>query len=220
MTLIFRRARTALITTALTVAAGLCVAQGASAPASPAKQALVQKALQLQQPGIENIGNALANQTAQQVMQVAGQALNRLPAESRQAVGSELQADVRKFHDEIAPMLRASAVKLAPSTIGTALEEKLSEDELKVLIAWLESPVNRKYAQIAGEAQQTLGQRLVTDTRTQIEPKLKLLEQAMGARLNTAGAGGAAPAFGTAPAPGAAPKAAVAPKAAASGAKK
>jgi len=217
MTSTFRRARTALITTALTVAAGLCAAQGASAPvsaATPAKQALVQKALQLQQPGIENIGNALANQTAQQVMQVAGQALNRLPAESRQALGAELQADVRKFHDEIAPLLRASAVKLSPSTIGAALEEKLSEDELKVLIAWLESPVNRKYALIAGEAQQALGQKLVTETRTQIEPKLKLLEQAMGARLNTAGAGGAAPA------PGGAPKAAVMPKAAASAAKK
>ena len=217
MTLTSRLARAALITT-LAGAAGLCAAQGAAAPVSAAKQALVQKALQLQQPGIEGIGNALANQTAQQVLQVAGQALNRVPAESRQAVGTELQADVRKFFEEISPMLRASAVKLAPSTIGTALEENLSEDELKVLIAWLESPVNRKYAQLAGEAQQALGQKLVADTRTQIEPKLKLLEQAMGARLNAAGAGGAAP--GTAPAPAAAPKAAVAPKAAASAAKK
>lgn len=217
MTLTSRLARAALITT-LAGAAGLCVAQGAAAPVSAAKQALVQKALQLQQPGIEGIGNALANQTAQQVLQVAGQALSRVPAESRQAVGTELQADVRKFFEEISPMLRASAVKLAPSTIGTALEENLSEDELKVLIAWLESPVNRKYAQLAGEAQQALGQKLVADTRTQIEPKLKLLEQAMGARLNAAGAGGVVP--GTAPAPAAAPKAAVAPKAAASAAKK
>ena len=210
MTLTSRLARAALITT-LAGAAGLCAAQGAAAPVSAAKQALVQKALQLQQPGIEGIGNALANQTAQQVLQVAGQALNRVPAESRQAVGTELQADVRKFFEEISPMLRASAVKLAPSTIGTALEDNLSEDELKVLIAWLESPVNRKYALIAGESQQALGQKLVADTRTQIEPKLKLLEQTMGARLNAAG---------TAPAAGGAPKAAVAPKAAASGAKK
>lgn len=216
MILISRLSRAALFTT-LAGAASLSAAQGAAAPASPAKQALVQKALQLQQPGIEGIGNALANQTAQQVMQVAGQALNRLPTESRQAVGTELQADVRKFYEEISPVLRASAIKLAPSTIGTALEEKLSEDELKVLIAWLESPVNRKYAQIAGDAQQALGQKLVTETRTQIEPKLKVLEQAMGARLNAAGA---AAAGGAAPATGATPKAATPPKAAASGAKK
>ena len=219
MTLTSRLVRAAL-TTALAGAASLCAAQGASAPlspVSPAKQALVQKALQLQQPGIEGIGNALANQTAQQVLQVAGQAVGRLPAESRQAVGTELQADVRKFFDEISPVLRASAIKLAPTTIGSAMEEKLSEDELKVLIAWLESPVNRKYAQIATESQQALGQKLVTETRPQIEPKLKALEQAMAARLNAAGAGGAAPA----PAPAAAPKAAgAAPKAAASGVKK
>ena len=216
MTLISRLVRVALTST-LASAAGLCAAQGASAPLSPAKQALVQKALQLQQPGIEGVGNALANQTAQQVMQVAGQALSRLPAESRQTVGTELQADVRKFFDEISPLLRASAVKLAPATIGSALEEKLSEDELKVLIAWLESPVNPKYAQIANEAQQALAQKLVTETRPQIEPKLKALEQTMAARLNAAGAGGAAP--GAAPA--AAPKAAgAAPKAAASGVKK
>lgn len=217
MTLTSRLARAALTAT-LAGAASLCAAQGASAPlapVSPAKQALVQKALQLQQPGIEGIGNALANQTAQQVLQVAGQAVGRLPAESRQAVGTELQADVRKFFDEISPVLRASAIKLAPTTIGSAMEDRLSEDELKVLIAWLESPVNRKYAQIATESQQALGQKLVTETRPQIEPKLKALEQTMAARLNAAGAGGAAPA------PAAAPKAAgAAPKAAASGVKK
>jgi hypothetical protein len=205
MNLTFRLARAALITT-LAGAAGLCAAQGAAAPVSPAKQALVQKALQLQQPGIEGMGNALANQTAQQVMQVAGQALNRLPPESRQAVGTELQADVRKFYDEISPMLRASAIKLAPSTIGAALEEKLTEDELKVLIAWLESPVSRKFGQVAPEGTQVLSQKLADEMRGQVEPKLKALEQSMSAKFNAAiGAGGAS-----------GPKAAPAPKAAAS----
>ena len=145
-----------------------------------------------------------------------------LPGEHAEA-GAEQRERERQREERVhdgsswATVLRASAIKLAPSTIGTALEEKLSEDELKVLIAWLESPVNRKYAQIAGDAQQVLGQKLVTETRTQIEPKLKALEQAMGARLNAAGAGAAG---GAAPATGAAPKAATPPKAAASGAKK
>jgi uncharacterized protein len=208
MTLTSRLARAALIT-ALAGAASLCVAQGTQSTVSPAKKAQVQKVLQLQQSGIEGIGNALANQTANQVMQVAGQALSRLPADRRESVAAELQADVRKFYDEIAPMLRAGAVKLAPSIIGTALEEKFSEDELKVLIAWLESPVNRKYAQLAGESQQALGQKLVAESRPQIDPKLKALEQQMGARLNAAGSGASAPAAAAAP-----------PKPAASGAKK
>lgn len=194
-----RLARAALITT-LAGAAGLCAAQtGASA----AKKEMVQKLLQLQQPGIENLGVALASQTANQVMQVAAQAVGRLPADKREAVGTELQAEVRKFFDDVAPMLREGAVKLAPSTMGATLEEKFSEDELKVLIDWFESPVSRKYMQLAGEIQQALGKQLVIDTRPQIEPKLKALEQVMGAKLNAA-AGNAAPA---ASAPKAAPAA-------------
>lgn len=174
--------RAALITT-LAGAASLSFAQGT---ASPAKKELVQKVLQLQQPGIEGIGNQLANQTATQVMQVTGQALARVPADKREALGAELQAEVRKFYDETSALLRERALKVAPSTVGTSLEEKFSEDELKVLITWLESPVNRKFQQVAGEMQQGLAQKVVADTRAQIEPKLKALEQVLTGKLNAA----------------------------------
>ena len=218
MTLTTRLARTALIAT-LASAASLCLAQAtpSQGTSSPAKQALLQKALQLQQPGIEGIGNSLANQTANQVLQVAGQAMGRVPADKREAVGAELQGEVRKFYDDIAPILQAAAVKLAPATMGTAMDQKFTEEELKVLVAWLESPVNRKYQQFAGESQQALGQQLVAETRPQIEPKMKALEQVMGAKLAAVGAG---PTGAAAPAGASPPKAAPAPKAAASGTKK
>ena len=190
MTLISRLARIALIST-LAGAASLSLAQDS-------KKALVQKALELQQAGIEGIGVGLANQTANQVMQVAGQAMGRVPVDKRDAVGAELQGEVRKFFDDISPMLRAAALRLAPSTIGVTLEEQFSEDELKVLINWFESPVSRKYQQFAAEMQQGLGQKLVAETRPQIEPKLKALEAVMGAKLAAATA---------APAPRAAPAA-------------
>lgn len=212
MTLTTRLARTALIAT-LASAASLCLAQAtpSQGTSSPAKQALLQKALQLQQPGIEGIGNSLANQTANQVLQLAGQAMGRVPADKREAVGAELQGEVRKFYDDIAPILQAAAVKLAPATMGTAMDQKFTEEELKVLVAWLESPVNRKYQQFAGESQQALGQQLVAETRPQIEPKMKALEQVMGAKLAAVGAG---------PTGAAAPAGASPPKAAASGTKK
>ena len=148
----------------------------------------MKKALQLQQAGIESVGAAMANQAAGQLMQIATPAITRLPQDKRQAVATELQAEVRKFQGEVAPVLRASATKWAPSTLGTALEEKLTEDELKTLVAWLESPVSRKYHQLSGEAQQALTQKIVAETRPQIEPKLKALEQAMSAKLKAASA--------------------------------
>jgi hypothetical protein len=179
---------------ALCALGGLALAQtGASA----AKKELVQKVLKLQQPGIEAIGNQLAAQTASQAMQAAGQALGRVPADKRDALAKEVQAEVQKFFNEVAPILRDRAVKLAPSTVGTALEEKFSEDELKQLVAWLESPVSRKYQQFSGDMQQALAQKVVAESRAQVEPKLKALDQSLGAKLT---AGGAAPAKPAAPA--------------------
>jgi hypothetical protein len=185
-----RLACTALLSTV----AATAMAQGA---ASPAKKELVQKALALQQAGIEGIGAGIANQTATQMLQAAGQALARVPAEKREALGAELQAEVKKFFDDVSPILRASAVKNAPGTIGTVLEEKFSEDELKVLVAWFESPVSRKYQQLSPELQQSLGQKLVAETRPQIEPKLKELEAVLGNKLRAAAGEPAAAGAGT-----------------------
>jgi len=198
MKLIARLACAALLSTVALAA----MAQGA---VSPAKKELVQKVLALQQVGIESIGAGLANQTASQLLQMAGQALASVPADKREALGAELQAEVKKFFDDVAPVLRASAWKNAPGTIGTALEEKFSEDELKVLIAWFESPVSKKYQQLSPELQQSLGQKLVAETRQQIEPKLKALEQVLGNKLKAA-AGEPAAATSGAAKPGA-PKA-------------
>lgn len=185
------------VLTMLACSAAPSVAQVAAPPAapaaaavasSPAKKELVKKALQLQQAGIESVGVAMANQAAGQLLQIATPAITRLPEDKRQGVATELQAEVRKFQGEVTPILRASATKWAPSTLGTALEEKLTEDELKTLIAWLESPVSRKYQQLSGGAQQALTQKVVAETRPQVEPKLKALEQAMMAKLKAASA--------------------------------
>lgn len=185
------------VLTMLACSAGPSVAQVAAPPAapaaaavasSPAKKELVKKALQLQQAGIESVGVAMASQAAGQLLQLATPAIARLPEDKRKGVATELQAEVRKFQGEVTPILRASATKWAPSTLGTALEEKLTEDELKTLIAWLESPVSRKYQQLSAGAQQALTQKVVEETRPQVEPKLKALEQAMMAKLKAASA--------------------------------
>jgi hypothetical protein len=74
-------------------------------------------------------------------------------------------------------------VKLAPTSIGPVLEEKFTEDELKQLIAIIESPVNRKFAQMTGELQKSLIDKLVADMQGTIDPKVKALELSIGQRL-------------------------------------
>jgi hypothetical protein len=168
----------------LLIIALLALATGAQAESTAAKKELVAKVLLLQQPGIEQAGQALAERPAAQLMQQAGLALQtKVAPEKREGIAKEIQADVKKYADEAVPLVRERAVKVAPSTIGAMLEEKFSEDELKQLIAIIESPVNRKFAQMSGEMQKVLVDKLVIEMQGTIDPKVKTLEQSIAKRL-------------------------------------
>lgn len=164
----------------------------ASAPASAAKKALVAKVLQLQTPGIEAMARQLAEQPAMQMLQQVGPALQRVPADKREALAKDIQADARKYAEDATPIVREQALKLAPSTIGALLEERFSEEELKQVIALLESPVNRKFQSMGGDMQRVLGEKLVAETRASVDPKVKALEQSIVKRIDTAAAAAAA----------------------------
>ena len=189
-----------VLTTALIALMGfISVAQAQTAVNSAAKNELVVKILQLQRPAIEGIATVLAQQPAQQMMQGASVALqSRVAPEKREAVAKEIQADLKKYADEVVPLLRERAVKMAPTTIGTLLEEKFTEDELRQLIAIMESPVNKKFSQMNGELQKALGEKLVVDTRSIVEPKVKALDATIGKRLGMT----PPPAPGPGPGPG------------------
>jgi uncharacterized protein len=166
-------------------------------PSTAAKKELVARLLQTQQVAIENVGRGLAANTSQQVLEAASGPVGSLNPNRQEAVGKAVQDDVKKFYDEIEPMLKASAAKVAPSSLGTLLEQRMTEDELKQVVTWLESPVSKKYQLLAGDMEGALGQQVIADTRGAIEPKLKALEDQIRQRLQAAGysgQGGASPA--------------------------
>ncbi|MGY0197704.1 hypothetical protein ACWA7J_21785 [Leptothrix sp. BB-4] len=169
-----------------TFAADVPAAQVAAAAAAstPAKKALVQKLLTLQQPGIEALARSLVEQpVGQMVQQVSMLIQTRVPPDKREALQKDLQGDLKKYMDAALPLVRDKAVAAAPSTIGTQLEQKFSEDELRQLAAWLESPVARKYQLVLPDFQKALTDKLVADTRPLIEPKLHELDTVVGKRL-------------------------------------
>jgi hypothetical protein len=169
---------------------------GATLAHAQTKKELVAKLLQLQQPGIENAARELASRPAMQLMQAAGAALQaQVPAEKREAAAKSMEADAKKYVDEAVPLMREQALKLAPSTYGAGLEEKFSEDELKQLIAWHESPVSRKYQQAVPELQNGFAQKLIAAAGPQLDPKIQALQQKMRSTIAAAAAapGAAAP---------------------------
>src|SRR6185369_7258150 len=168
----------------------------AQAQSSPAKKDLVARILKVQQPGIEAMARGLVEQPAMELM---GNAANALPArvakDKQEAVGKEIQADVRKYVDDAYPYVRERAVKLAPTTIGPLLEERFTEDELKQIVSIMESPVYTKFQRMGDDMQKILVDKVVADTRTTVEPKVRTLEQTVAKRLGVppTPAAGAAP---------------------------
>ena len=182
-----------LLTAALIAAAFTAPVQAQTAAANGKKE-LVARVLQLQQPGIEAMAKGLAEQPAMQLMQQAGQALQRLPAERREAVARDIEADLRKYAEEAVPIVSGRAVKLAPGTIGPLLEERFNEDELRQVIAMLESPVIRKFQGMAGDMQKALTEKLVAETKPDIEPRVRTMQQTVAKRLGLPAQPASAPA--------------------------
>ncbi len=165
-------------------------------PATAAKKGLAARIVKLQKPGIDMVARQLVEQPALQILQQANTVMQqRVAPDRRQAVAADIQADARKYAEDLAPLVREKATKLAPGVIQPMLEEKFSEDELKQLIAIIESPVNRKYQAMGPELQRALGQKLVEEMKPALEPRLKALAQSVQGRLQP-------PAAASAPASG------------------
>ncbi len=159
----------------------------APAPSSPAKKELVQRVLKLQQSGIERLATAMTEEPAVVLVERASMMIAaNVPKERQEAISKEIQADVQKYLKDTVPQVRKSAQQLAPSTIGAVLESKFSEEELRQVVAVMESPAYAKYQQLSGEMQQTLQAKLLDDTRATVEPRVQALEKTLGDRLRAA----------------------------------
>ena len=181
--------------------AALALATAATPVLAQSKKELVTKLLALQQPGVEQLARTIAERPAAEMTMAARQYMQNVPAEKREGVVKAIDADLKKYADEAIPLLRDRAIALSPSMIGAELESNFNEAELKQLINWFESPVIRRYNQLIPGMQRSLSEKLVEETRGQIEPKLKTLESSMARNLGLPPPGSAAPAQAPAQAP-------------------
>ena len=191
----------ALIALAAFGVAGTVAAQTAPAtPTSPAKKELVQRLMRLQQSDVEGFARTVVERPAAQMMREAGMALQQqqAPQEKREAAARAIEAEVKKYVEEAYPIVRDRALKLAPSTIGPIFEAKMTEDELKQLVTWLESPTAKKYQSLATELRNNFSQKLIAEMPPILDPKLMALDGRIRTILGVppagASAGPAAPA--------------------------
>jgi hypothetical protein len=179
-----------------TLAAAFILLGVATAPAmAQSKKELVDRIVLLQQPGVEAMARSMGEQPAAQLVMQARQIIQNVPADKRDAAVKNIDAELKKYGDDVVPLLRDRAIKIAPTIIGPELDKNFNEAELKQLIDWLESPVIKRFQDLTPSIQRSLSERLVNDTRAQVEPKLTALEAAMAKQLGvTPNSSGPAPA--------------------------
>lgn len=176
-----------------------------TANTTPAKKELIGRILKQQQPAIEQLTISTLTRPVNELAMKAGQVIRQAPADKREALAKSVDADLKKFMDDNGPALIEKGNKLVPSTMGALLDERFTEDELKQLAAWLESPVSKKFGQAAGELQDAFAKKLMEDNGKQLDERFSVLQQNIAKQLGVP-ANGQAPAAAPAPAAKPAPK--------------
>ncbi|MGH8819844.1 MAG: DUF2059 domain-containing protein [Rhodoferax sp.] len=166
---------------ALLVAA---LAASSMAMAQDGKAALVKQFIQLQRPEVEAIARSLVEQSSAPIAQAGTQYLQtQVPPEKRAAAAKAADAVLKNYFDSAYPIVRNKAVQIAPAALGPILQQNFSEDELRQLVAWINSPLAKKYADVTPKMQKALGEMLVAQTRETIEPKLNQVGPAVAKAL-------------------------------------
>ena len=166
------------------------------------KAALVKQLLDVQRPAVEGMARILVNDSVAPIIQAGGEYLQtKVAPEKRETLGKAAEAEIQKYVSEAFPIVRDKAVQLAPTTVGPLLEQNFNEDELRQLISWLSSPLNKKFSDLNPQLGSALTQKLVADVRPTIDPKLQSLNVAVAKALGAPTEGQAAkPAPAKAPA--------------------
>lgn len=153
-------------------------------PPTASKREFAQRFVLLQQPSIENLVRNLVESPARQLMAAGDPVLmTKVPPEKRDAAIKTVQTEVRRYVDAATPIVREQAGKLAQTVLVPAVEEKFTDDELRQIVLFLESPTQRKLQLALPELSQTLAAKLVEQTRPQIDPKLRALDAAVAKAL-------------------------------------
>lgn len=180
----FHSFRPALLAAALAFA-GVVHAAGAAPAVSPEKQKLIERVLALWHA--EETAIVMVQRPAGSAIEQASIALQgRVSQQKHQAAMKDIAGDVQKYIDEATPIARDNAARLKAPVLAPLLAQNFSEDELRQLIALLESPVKHKFEQLLPQMERAYGERIAADSRAQIDPKLQTMKQAVALKLRAA----------------------------------
>jgi len=163
----------------------LLFAAGQAMSAPDDKQKLIQRVLQLWH--VEDTSIVMVQRPAVDAMQQARIALQgRVSAAKQEATLKDIATDIQKYVDESTPIVRGNADRLKGTVVAPMLAQNFSEDELRQLVALLESPVKKKFESLVPQFERSFGEKLAAESRSAIDPKLETMTKNVGLKLRGA----------------------------------
>ena len=159
------------------------------------KRALATKLAQMQaKADSANLAGQLTDTAVGPVLANWSQRLDEtVPPAKQKEVRDKLDVELKKFAESTYKTVEAQTAKSAEAALVPIFMEKLSEDELKTIIAYLESPVSAKFQALGPEATNAWAKRVVDATKASVESGVKGFDAAAN-RIVNASSGGSAPA--------------------------
>jgi hypothetical protein len=149
------------------------------------KEKLVQKVLTLWH--IEDEAIVMVQRPAADAVNQSRIALQgRVSGPKQEAALKDIAVDVQKYIDEATPIVRDNALKAKGPTLTPLLMQNFSEEELRQLVALLESPVKKKFEGLVPKFERAFGEKIAADSRAAVDPKLAAMTQSVGLKLRAA----------------------------------
>lgn len=155
-------------------------------PATSAeKQVLIERVLVLWP--VENVAIAMAQRPALEALQQSRAALQgRVTAQKQELVLKDVTADVKKYLEEVTPLVRQVAEKSKPVALTPLLAQHFTDTELQQLIDLLESPITKKFESLSPELERSFGEHVARQAGQSINPKLETLSKTISGKLRAA----------------------------------
>lgn len=145
-----------------------------------AKRALATKLAQIQAKADSGaLAGQLTDTAVGPVLASWSQRLDEtVPPARQKEVREKLDVELKKYAENTYKIVEAQTAKSAEAALVPIFMEKLSEDELKTIIAYLESPVSAKFQALGGEATNAWAKKVVEATKASVESGAKNFDAA------------------------------------------
>jgi len=165
---------------AILFAASFMASMPAAAQNNDAKRALAQKISQIQQKADSGtMAEQLTGSAVQPLIASWSERLDEsVPPARQKEVRDKLDVELKKFIETSRKAIEGQVAKAADAALVPMLMEKLSEDEMKTIIAYLESPAAAKFQALGPDATTAWAKKVVEATRAPVESAAKTFDAA------------------------------------------